>query len=296
MKFKEYLEQDLAIDHEFADECIISDLYLTSLPMSLRELDSRFDKVQKEGNLDRRESLQREYDRELQKQDWLLHDCDAVRKVKTISLDQLKNYIDRDKRSCDAYFYNPNIKNHKRNLMIEFKNVNKDKILEYIKSDNIDGLWCKVADSIALLTDDVEFDGFTKQELLSNTHLMIVYGEKANTVSTMHMNLGRKSLVQKDRNGRQNKAVRFDRQKNKEYSKKEAKEIQDKFADKLKRKGLATCSEGYFGVPIKDPDVDKSRKESGCWYTLYSKKDFQKVVGDEGFFDSWDWGMYNEYF
>ena len=54
--------------------------------------DSRFDKVQKVGNLGRRESLQREYDRELQKQDWLLHDCDAVRKVKTISLDQLKKF------------------------------------------------------------------------------------------------------------------------------------------------------------------------------------------------------------
>lgn len=296
MKFEDYLKQDAAIEHEFADESIISNLHLTSLSMSLKELNSRFEIVQKEENQHRKEALQREYETELQKQNWLLQDCDAVQKVKTISLDQLKNHVDRDKKSCDAYFYNPNTNIHKRNLMIEFKNVNKDKILEFIKSDNKDGLWCKVADSIALLTDGIEFDGYTKQELLSNTHVIIVYGEKANTVSTMHMNLGRKGLAPKDRSGKQNKAVRFDRQKNKEYSVKETKEILDKFADKLKGKGLAACPEGYFGVPIKEPDADKSGKERGCWYTLYSKKDFQKVVRDEGFFDSWDWGMYDEYF
>lgn len=88
----------------------------------------------------------------------------------------------------------------------------------------------------------------------------------------------------------------MDRQKSKEYSIKETKELLDKFSNKMKLKGFAFCPEGYFGVPIKEPDSDKSGKEKCCWFTLYSRKDFQKVVRDEQFFENWDWGVHGKYF
>lgn len=111
----------------------------------------------------------------------------------------------------------------------------------------------------------------------------------------MRMNLPGRNVVKRDKNGRQNRAVKFDRQKNKEYSKKETDEILDQFSQKIKGKQFASCPKGYFGVPIKEPDEDKSGKERGCWYTLYSKEDFQKVVRDEQFFEDWDWGMYSKF-
>lgn len=296
MKFEDYLERELESTHEFEDESIISDLYLVSLPMSLRELKVRSDRIEEEGNEDRKKRMQKEYDEDLEKQGWLLRDCEEICRVKTISLDQLKNRVDDKKKSCDAYFYNPNTRGSKRNLMIEFKNVNKDKMLEYIKKDDKDGVLSKVVDSVELLKGELEFEGYDPEQIVSNTHLMLVYGEKANTVSAMHLNLGSKGIVNRDRNGRQSRAVRMDRQKSKEYSVKETKEILDKFSDKMKSKGFASCPEGYFGVPIKEPDSDKSGKEKCCWFTLYSKKDFQRVVKDQKFFENWDWGVYGKYF
>ena len=64
----------------------------------------------------------------------------------------------------------------------------------------------------------------------------------------------------------------------------------------MKAKGFASCPEGYFGVPIKEPESYKSGKEKHCWFTLYSKSDFQKVVKEERFFENWDWGVYGKYF
>lgn len=34
---------------------------------------------------------------------------------------------------------------------------------------------------------------------------------------------------------------------------------------------------------------DHTGREKVCWYTLYSKGDFQMVVGKEDFFADWDW-------
>lgn len=296
MTFEHYLEEDLKNTYEYEDERILSNLYLTSLPMSMRELASRDERVSQERNEARKKKLQNEYLEDVEKQKWLLKDCEEICEVKTVSLDQLKNRIDPQKKSCDAYFYNPNEEENKRNILIEFKNVNKDKMLEYIKDDSKDGLWCKVIDSAALLTESIEFDGYSPEELIANTHLMIVYGEKANTVSEMHMNLPGRNAVKRDKNGRQKKAVPFDRQKNKEYSKKETDEILDRFAQKIKGKQFASCPKGYFGVPIKEPDEYKSGRERGHWYTLYSKKDFQNVVRDKRFFENWNWGVYQKYF
>jgi hypothetical protein len=286
---------DLTSEYSYIDERIISNLYFASLPISIRELESHKDKVNKETKIYRKNQLQNEYENDIKNQDWLVEDCDEIREIPTVSFDQLKNRIDIDKKSCDAFFYNPNQVNNKRNLLIEFKNVDKDKILEYIKSEDADGLWGKVVDSIELL-NNVEFEGYTSDKLIQNTHLMIVYGEKSNVVSTMRLNLPTKTTVKRDRNGRQSSAVKFDRQRNKEYSKKDTKEILDKFAEKIKKRDMASCPESYFGVPIKEPSEDKSGKERGCWYTLYSKKDFQTVVSRENFFHNWNWGAYGKYF
>ena len=80
-------------------------------------------------------------------------------------------------------------------------------MLEYIKKDDKDGVLSKVVDSVALLKGGLEFEGYDPGQIVSNTHLMLVYGEKANTVSAMHPNLGSKGIVNRDRNGRQSRAV-----------------------------------------------------------------------------------------
>lgn len=296
MKFEKYLEEDVMKDHQFEDESIISNLYLSSLPMSIRELDSWKCKIKETDNEDKKRKILKEYNEKLEMQRWLLEGCEKICEIKAISLDKLKEHIDKDKKSCDAYFYNPNLEDKKRNLLIEFKNVNRDKMLEYIKNDGTEGLWSKVADSVALLKDCIEFEGYTPAELISNTHLMIVYGERANTVSTMYMNLGSKKPVPKDKHGRQSRAVNIGKQKHKFYSKKTADEVLNDFTEKVKRKGLSACPKGYFGVPIKEPDEDKSGKENVCWYTFFSKKDFKELVSGVLFFDEWDWGIYEKYF
>lgn len=70
---------------------------------------------------------------------------------------------------------------------------------------NKDGIWSKVADSEVLLKDIVEFDGCDGRQIISKTHLILVYGEMANIVSTIHMNLGKKDTVIRDRKGRQSR-------------------------------------------------------------------------------------------
>jgi len=39
-------------------------------------------------------------------------------------------------------------------------------------------------------------------------------------------------------------------------------------------------------------DEDKFRKKKGCWYILYFRKDFKKLVRDERYFEEWDWGVF----
>lgn len=296
MKLENYLEEDIKKTYEFQDEGILSNLYLSSLPVSMRELESHKGRIEKERNEVKKRVMLNEYEKDKKRQAWMSEHCSDVREIPTISLDQLKNRTDASLNSCDAYFFAPITETNRRNLMIEFKNVNKNKILEYMRDNGKDGLWQKVAGSEILLGKKVEFDGYNDGELIPNTHLMIVYGERADVVSTMHMNLGEKSTVSRNKAGRQDRAVRITKQKNKQYSKKETKEILDEFAGKMRKKGFACCSEGYFGIPIKEPDAERLGKEERYWYTLYSKQDFQRVVSDIKFFENWNWGVYGKYF
>lgn len=121
MTFEHYLDEDIENTYDYEDESILSNLYLTSLPMSMRELASRGERVSKESNQAKKERLQKEYEEDLKMQKWLSEDCQEICDVKTISLDQLKNRIDAQKKSCDVYFYNPNTEDNKRNILIEWR-------------------------------------------------------------------------------------------------------------------------------------------------------------------------------
>lgn len=202
--------------------------------------------------------------------------------------------INTDLQSCDGFFYNGSTNPEKVSVLLEFKDVNRSKLLDYIKSEGNDSIYSKLRCSAEMLKNDVEFEGgFTGKDLVEHTHVVIVYGDKADTVSNVQLGFGKKQVIQKNGNGRQSKATTIKREK----TRKDDKQILNDFKKQVEKLEFAPCEKGYFGIPISDPDVDKHNGAKKTYsYTLFTKKNFQEVVAKDNFFDGWNWGVYQEYF
>lgn len=277
MKFKELLDNQ---EYTYEDEKINSNIYLISLKKSLRQMKGLV------GTKD--------YEKYLKENEWMREDCAECESIGVISFDKVKEMINADLPSCDGFFYNGSANPEKVSVLLEFKDVNKSKLLDYIKSDGNDSIYAKLRCSAEILKNNIEFEGgFTGEELIKHTHVIIVYGDKADTVSNVQLGFGKKQVIQKNKNGRQSKAIITKH----EITRKEDKQILNNFKKKVKKLEFASCEKGYFGIPISEPDADKQNGAKKTYsYTLFTKKNFQDVIAKENFFDGWNWGVYQEYF
>lgn len=267
---------------EYEDEKINSNFYLISLPTALRKLKSM------EGSKD--------YDEKKMKNEWLSEICPMSRKISAISFDQLKMKIKPDSCSCDGFLYHAGEQTDKLSILFEMKNINRSDMVSMLLSKK-DSILDKVRDSVVLLRDEIDFSGaFTGQELVEHTHLLLIYGGKADSVSEASLGIGKKQIVKKDANGRQVKAARLPvKDQHKYESKKGEKELFQRFSDELRGRGLASCKKGYFGIPVKDPKWEKQSGQKMLSFTMLSKEDLRKVIEDIRFFENWDWGVYRTY-
>lgn len=282
MKLEEILQKQT--EPEFEDEKINSNFYLISLPVSLRKLKSM------EGSKD--------YEERLRENEWLKDICPKCTETGAISLDRLKMEISPDARSCDGFLYDAGSGVNGMSILFEMKNVNRSKMIEFIASREKDSIWEKVKDSIALLQREIEFSGgLTGEDLLKRTHLLLIYGGKADTVSEATLGIGKKQAVKRNDKGRQMRAASLSSGFQKKYtSKKSEEDIFRRFHEKLRKKGLASCEKGFFGIPAKDPKWEKQNGRKLLGFTMLSKEDLCQVIEEVGFFEHWNWGNYRTYF
>lgn len=278
-KLDEYF--DVTKNAKYEDEKVQSSIYNITLPTSYRKLESL--------------KATNDYKKYEQENRWLYDICNKIAQIPVISFDCLKMKVNSELKSCDGFFYNADKNIDKYSLLVEFKNVNRSRILEFINSEEEDSLYSKVKDSISVIRNDIEFeDGYTGDELVSRIHFIVVYGERNDTVSNVSLGFKKVQTASKDKNGRQNKAVNMARKV--ETSTKREDEIFSKFAKKIQGLNLASCVKGYFGIPVKDPEVVKLKGAGKLYYfTMFSKYDFAKLVDEVEYFDKWNWGKYKKF-
>ncbi len=279
-KLEEYF--DATIDAEYEDEKVQSNILNITLPISHKKLESL------KGTND--------YAKYEQENRWLYDLCEKIEKIPVISFDCLKKQVDDDLKSCDGFFYNADKDEAMYSLLVEFKNVNRSKILEFINSEDDDSLYGKIKDSISVIKNNIEFEeGYTGVELINRIHFIVVYGERNDTVSTVSLGFKKVKPSSKDYRGRQNRATYVERKA--ETSTKREDEILVNFGNKLQSLNLASCEKGYFGIPIRDPEAVKVKGVGKLYYfTMFSKQDFVKLIDEVGYFNEWNWGKYARYF
>lgn len=278
LNIRQALSKESAQKFDYEDEKIRSNLYLTSLSYRLRSLAAGT-------GLSESARMLREQDNQ-----WLKNKSEKIENIPVINLDALKELIDRNRTSCDAFFYNAGFSLHKKHFLGEFKNTQKSKMLEFIASDERDGIKSKVLSSLNMLRKDISFSGTEEEKngLEGDVHLFLVYGEKNDVASDTDLKqlLPKGASISRGHNRRQNHASRQSRTAS--VSRKRTNEILTRFSDYLERKGFSPCSEKEFpGDAI--PETIKSQGEKIRYFSMFSAYDFATVVNN-GYFDTWEWG------
>ncbi len=267
IKFCYLLKADYESEFEYADERLISNLYYTSLSYSLRE--EKNSEVFKEKNK------------------WLFNSEDIDGSISTINFDVLSKLCGCEAMSsCDAFFYDYN--GNRKSLLIEFKNCDKATLQnKYFKLTSNDSIMVKIKDSKNLISSQLYFEGkYTGIDLVSNTHIIIVYIGK-NNMPSKNISLSYNPKVRRSERGKPTRAssMSFTKSVNEE---------KDRFGLEIKKIGFSQCTSSDF--PVRgEPDFIKSKGIGKIRnYTLFSAFDFKKLI-DIGYFNEWDWGDYATY-
>lgn len=157
--FSELLKQDSETVHEYDDERLVSTLRYTSLSHSLRE-----------------EPNSEDFKNDNQ---WLFKENDEFGNIRVINFDRIPEMCNcSGVNTCDAFFYDYN--GTSRSYLIEFKNCSRDELQrKYLKTDSSDSILKKVIGSRNILCSELNFEGkYTSSDLISNTHVIIVYNGK----------------------------------------------------------------------------------------------------------------------
>lgn len=254
------------------DEVIASNLYYVSLPYSLGILSGVTDEDRKKKMCDLN--------------DWLQSIISDAYNVYVLNFDKIKEYISdcRELKSFDAYFYNSN---SGKCFLIEFKATTKEDLIKNkmldLRTDNADALVRKVAHSKTIL-ERVCFnrDG-TPEELVSRTHVVIVYAGKNTEASSTAVH----SLLPQKK-----KCVNTGKQKQASFqkgtSKKEINQPTKRFADYVQQKI------GFGAVTKKEFPGSAYPDENPRCASFMTVQDFSKAV--TALFSDWDWGDYRPYF
>ena len=273
-KLKEYI---------YKDEAIISNLFYVSLSTSLKEL-AAIKKVNEE-----------EFEKRSLENEWLRKGAKESEKISTINFDKISRILGIEgTQSADAFFYSNKKETieekrlFNKNLLIEFKNCNKSEMFEiYLNRQHKDFILSKFRNSKTILENLYIGD----ENLLNNTHVIIVYNGKNDVVSPPTFLPIKKSKVNNKYEDKlydkQKRAVRVSFIE-KNFSK------DDYFGKEIERIGFVACHKEDFPIPAvikfyKDKKDGKKRK-----YTLFSGEDFIRLI-KEGYFTHWDWGSCSEY-
>lgn len=271
----ENVKEEMRIESEYEDERIMSNLYLSSLSKSLRAVEHV------KANLE-------EYEKYIGLNDWLKTVCESCDKVPVIDMDNVKNFADRNRKSCDALWYS--FSGDRKSILAEFKNTSKSKVMDLIRLDKKDGesIRGKLISMANMMQEDLLFGGkYESEELVKHTHFLLVYSGKNDIpLPDVRSYMPRKTEVKRDGKRRQNRAARHVVD-----SKKGSSDILDKFAEDVEKFGFCECTKDEFpGSAL--PRLSKSKEgKKTRRFSLFSASDFAEIVLD-GFFDDWDWGEY----
>lgn len=262
--FSELLKNDATSDYEYEDEKLVSTIRYTSLSHSLRE-----------------EPNSEDFKKDNQ---WLFNENDESGKIKVINFDRIPEICGcSGVNTCDAFFYD--FSGNSKSYLIEFKNCSRDVLQrKYLKTDSDDSILKKVKGSKEIICSKLNFEGkYTSSELISNTHVVIVYNGKK-IVPTRNIPL---NSILKQKSSRQKPAnVNF---------RKSEEETTDKTGIEIKKAGFSECCKNDFPVPGKPEFVKNKGKGSVRNYTLFSDTDFREVI-EKQFFSNWEWGEYSVFF
>lgn len=201
LNLQSLLKEEAESTVEFEDECISSNIYLTSLSHSLRSM--------KGIEITEKKTVIKKWEEENR---WLLKKSKHILEVPVINLDSLKMRIDGNRQSCDIFFFNAGFSRHKKHLLGEMKNTSRSEMLKMMDSIDEDSLKRKVISSLNLLRTHISFSPFDTEEkgLEGEIHLFFVYGGKNDTASSIDLKgqLPGSSSVYRDKYGKQSRASR----------------------------------------------------------------------------------------
>ena len=266
--FGELLKKDCQISYEYEDEHLVSTLRCTSLSYSLREEPNSSDFKNKNR--------------------WLFSEDDEAGKIKVINFDRVPDMCCcSGTNTCDAFFYDFNGKS--RSYLIEFKNCSRDVLhKKYLNLKSDDCILRKITESAVLIENELEFDGkYTSSELVSDTHIIIVYNGKNNMPARC---IPFESVKKKRSDG-----IETPRKPERVSFKKSVEDNVDRIGAEIVKTGFSVCFKDDFPVPGK-PDFEKVKGTGKVRnYTLFTNTDFTELVRKD-FFADWDWGAYSEFF
>ena len=261
---------------EYEDEGIASNIYYISLSIALRALDGMDEERRK---------------KEEPKNEWLRSESSKIQEIPVLDMDNIKNTLKIDKKSCDGLFYNYEPQEKGQHYLFELKNIGKKKLLSLMKSKKDVGILYTVEDSIQMIKYELEFGGAQeKGDLIRNMHFFIVYGGK-NDVPAPSGSIklpGKKRVEGKQSQQKQNRAgkMNYNTQKQ-EY------DIYTQFGKSISALGLKECEEKDFpGDAL--PHTRKKGKKKVREFSIFSAYDFVEII-EKGFFDNWNWGEYEKY-
>ena len=260
---------------EYPDEAIFSDLYHTSLSTAIRAIDG-FTGEEKR----KRQSAN----------EWISEKSSKACYIRVINFDRIVSFLTNGTTSCDALFYVFCHSNDQFHFLAEFKNIGKQEMLRLLKSEDRDGIYRKVKDSVENIRQHFLFGGTQESDdIIESTHFFAVYNGKNTAATSAKPIVPSKKNATRDSRGKQNRATRNWQH---EYTLKEENEIYQRFSSKIEQLRLKPCTEDTFpGNAI--PRVRKSAHsaEKIRFFTIFSAQDFGDLI-NSGFFDNWNWGPY----
>ncbi len=261
----------------YPDERIASNIYYISLSHAL-------------GSLAGMKEDERE--QKAPKNEWLRKESLKIQTVPVLAFDNITKELSNEMKSCDGLFYNFALQEGEHHYLAEFKNTGKKELLSQLKSEDNDGMYYKVRDSVQLIKNELAFGGTQeKEELIKHMHFFVVYEGKNNVAVQTTIKLPGRVGVNRDIRNKQKRAGRMDYSTEKVES-----EIYTQFGRKILDLGLQECNENTFpGKAL--PRAGKAGKGKGKVraFSIFSAQNFAEIV-EKGFFDEWNWGEYLDSF
>lgn len=267
-KVREEKEQDF----KYPDEKIFSNLYYVSFSKSLKSLDGM--KIE-------------EKEKKCKENNWLLNESSKVQEVFVLDFDNITKALANEKKSCDGLFYNFELQKGQLHYLVEMKNTwknGKKEILSLLKSEDDDGIYYKVRDSVQSILKELEFGGTQeREELVKNMHFFIVYEGKNNVPARTKIKMPSKVKVECGVERKQKRAGRMDY-----LTDKGEEELYEQFGRKILKLGLKECNEDTFpGDALPRARKSEKGKTKIRAFSIFSAKDFANIV-ENGFFDEWN--------